>query len=294
MSSSSTPARSRAAVLQVCSAGVVWGTAPVAFAAVGDLSPLAVSAWRLTVAAAVLGLLAVATGAMAAVLAAVQTSPVPVVVIGLGVAAYQALWFASIPLVGAAVSTVVALGLAPIGVTAWEALCTRRTPAPSRLGTIAVAVTGLVLVSTVDAGTGTAPTAGVLLAIASGLIYAAVTVVGRHAAPRITPMVLTTMTTTVGALGLLPLAMLTGPVGTSAPASLRALGYLGVVTMAGGYLLLYTGLRTASAGTAAVATLLEPATAAVLAVLLLGESLPAHGVAGVVLIFGAVTALRNR
>lgn len=184
MSSSSTPARSRAAVLQVCSAGVLWGTAPVAFAAVGDLSPLAVSAWRITVAAAVLGLLAVATGATAAVVAAVQTSPVPVVVIGLGVEAYQTLWFASIPLVGAAVSTVVALGLAPIGVTVWEALCTRRTPSPSRLGTIAVAVAGLVLVSNVDAGTGTAPTAGVLLAIASGLTYAAVTVVGRHAAPR--------------------------------------------------------------------------------------------------------------
>ncbi|BBG03853.1 MULTISPECIES: DMT family transporter [Pseudonocardia] len=294
MFSSSTPVRSRAGVLQVCSAGALWGTAPVAFAAVGDLPPLAVSMWRIAVAAVVLGMFAVATGVTTAVLAAVRTSPVPVVVIGLGVAAYQALWFASIPLAGAAVSTVVAISLAPVAVTAWEALRTRRTPSPGGLATIAVALAGLVLVSTVDARTGTAPTAGVLLAITSGLTYAAVTVVGRHAAPRIAPLALTTATTTVGALGLLPLAVLTGPVMTSAPDSLLALGYLGVVTMAGGYLLLYAGLRTASAGTAAVATLLEPATAAVLAVLLLGESLPAHGVAGVVLILGAVTALRNR
>ena len=294
MSSSSTPARTRAGVLQVCSAGALWGTAPVAFAAVGDLPPLAVSAWRITVAAAVLGLLAAATGATAAVLTAVRAAPVPVVVIGLGVAAYQALWFASIPLAGAAVSTVVALGLAPVVVTAWEALRTRRTPSPGRLATIAVAVAGLLLVAGVDAGTGTAPAAGVLLAVASGLTYAAVTVLGRHAAPRMAPLVLTTATTTVGALGLLPLTVLTGPVATTAPVSLLALGHLGVVTMAGGYLLLYAGLRTASAGTAAVATLLEPATAAVLAVLLLGESLPAHGMVGVVLILGAVTVLRNR
>lgn len=290
-----------AAVLQVALAGVLWGTAPIAFDLVrseSGLSATAVSALRIGVAALVLVLIALVLRRLGAAVRVMRARPLPVIAVGAGVAAYQALWFAAITQVGAAVATVISLGLAPVLLTLWEAATSRRRPSRARVLALGAGGAGLLLVVTTgghagDAAGGSA-SAGVLLAIASGTVYAASTLLGRRLAAESEPVALTTSTTAVGALLLVPVAVLTGPLLPTTGASLAAVGYLGVVTMAGGYLLLYAGLRTAPASAAAIATLLEPATATLLAVVLLGERLAPAAVVGIVLILAAVALLERR
>jgi DME family drug/metabolite transporter len=183
-----------------------------------------------------------------------------------------------------------------VALTVADALGHRRRPTTDRLAVLAAALTGLVLVS-LSAGHGTTgprPLLGVLLASGSGLAYAFTTALGEPLARSTGPLALTTATTTVGALVLLPTAFLGGSRTTTDPVALATLAYLGVLTMAVAYGLLYAGLRTADRGAAVVATLLEPVTAAVLAALVVGERLGTGGVVGTALILLAVASLGRR
>jgi DME family drug/metabolite transporter len=130
---------------------------------------------------------------------------------------------------------------------------------------------------------------GVGLAVASGATYALSTSLGRPLAGTTSPLALTTVTSSVGALALLPLGLLArGPHISSDPVVTGLLGYLGVMTLAAAYALLYAGLRTVTGSAAVVATLLEPVTAALLAAVVLGERPGVLGVVGAALILLAV------
>src|SRR4029453_15086974 len=101
----------------------------------------------------------------------------PVLLIGVGLGAYQALYFVAVTWAGVAVATVISLGLAPILITAGEAARSRtRPPTAAPTGT-PPAVTGLVLISTAaPAGAAPRPALGLLAAVGSGLGYAITTV----------------------------------------------------------------------------------------------------------------------
>jgi DME family drug/metabolite transporter len=223
--------------------------------------------------------------------------PVRAAAVGVFTALYQALYFVSVLLVGVSVSTVVALGLAPVLATAWEHVADRSWPSGRQLTVLAAALTGLVLIS-LGAGDapGDHPELGILLAVGSGVTYAATTLVGRHVAQRADAVALTTCATVAGACALAPfLGLAAGkgdPVSAQSPGSWALLVYLGVATMALAYGLLYAGLRSIPGSAATIATLVEPLSAALLAVLLLDERLSAVAVLGCVLILGAVAALR--
>ncbi|AEG45419.1 DMT family transporter [Isoptericola variabilis] len=292
---------SRAALVQICLAGVLWGTGGLVVQLVRervDLSALTIGAYRMAVAAAVLVAAVLATGAGRALVRLVRTRPLRAVVVGGGTGAYQALYFAAVVAGGVTVATVVSLGLAPVLLAVVDLVRTRTRPTARRVVVLVAALTGLVLVSVAghDVTGGPNPGLGIVLAVASGATFAVTTLLGRdlaHAAP---PLVVTTATTSAGALLLAPVAAVVGlaagsPLGTADPVVLAWLAYLGVATMALAYGLLYAGLRSASAGAAVIATLVEPATAAVAAWLLLGERLTAAAVVGVVLIMGAVAGL---
>jgi DME family drug/metabolite transporter len=293
------PARPRLGVVQVCLAGVLWGTGGLAVQLVREQAPLSVttvSAWRMGLAAAVLLLVVVVLGRLHDVRRLLAHRPGAAVAVGLLTGGYQALYFAAVVAVGVSVSTVVALGLAPVLLTTAESARSRRLPGRTRLLVLTAALGGLVLVSVAAGGSGTGPhpVAGLLLAAASGTTYALATAVGRPLAAASDPLALTAVTATAGALGLLPLALLGGgPFGTSEPAAVALLAYLGVMTLAVAYALLYAGLRTVTGSAAVVATLLEPATAAVLAAVVLGERLGVLGVLGTVLILVAVAGLEE-
>ena len=293
----------RLGLLQVCAAGVLWGTGGLVVTLLHDrdgLGAMTVSAWRMALAAVALVAFAAVTRRTRAVVETMRTHPVPAVVVGCGTALYQGLYFVSVLLVGVSVATVVSLGLAPVLAASWEHLAARTRPSRREVGVLAAALLGLVLISAYAGhGAGPAadrPTLGLLLAVASGTTYAATTVLAHRLAQHVDPVALTTCATGAGAVVLAPFLVIAAgtqrPVIPTDPGSWALLVYLGVATMALSYGLLYAGLRTTSGSAATVATLVEPLSAAALAAVVLGERLPWPALLGGALILAAVVALR--
>jgi DME family drug/metabolite transporter len=288
----------RGGLLQISLAGVLWGTGGLVVQLVRERVPMhvvTISAWRMVLAAVVLGAALLVLRGGPALAALLRDHPRRTVLVGLCTGAYQALYFAAVTLVGVSVATVVSLGIAPVLLTAAEAVRDRRAPGTARVLVLVVALAGLVLVSAGaghGAGTGPSPGLGVLAALGSGAAYAFATAQGEVLARRTGPLSLTTATTTVGAVGLVPLALLVdGPRTTTDPGAIGLLVYLGVLTMALAYGLLYAGLRTASGSAATIATLLEPVTAAAVAAVVLDERIGVLGLVGTALVLAAVAGL---
>jgi len=281
-------------IVQISLAGVLWGTGGITLQVISDRTPLSfvtVSGYRMLIAAVVLVAAVVVLRRSAELAALLRSSPGTASLVGVGTGAYQALYFGAVIEVGVTVATVVSLGLAPVLLTAAEAVRDRRHPGTRRILVVTVALVGLVLVSIAAGGTETGPRPwlGVGLAIASGTTYAATTALGRPLSQRTDPLALTTVATTAGAIALVPAALIIGgPLTTSDPVALGALAYLGVMTMALAYGLLYAGLRTTSSTAAVIASLLEPVTAAIVAAAFLDERVGVLGVLGIVLVLAAV------
>ncbi|MET7881025.1 DMT family transporter [Micromonospora profundi] len=284
----------RTGLIQITVTGVLWGTTGVAVQLLREstgLSPVSIGFHRLAIAALVL--LACTAGRLGTLVGALRAVPVPLLITGVGLGLYQALYFAAVALAGVSVATVVSLGLAPVLAAAWESARARRIPGPLRLGTLAAAVAGLALITTASAQPTTAapaPLLGLLAAAGSGIGYAVTTLISRQVSQHTEPMTLTTVSTVVGALTLAPFALVAGigvPVRVSTVALLL---HLGIVTTAVAYALFYAGLRTTPGSVAAVLTLLEPLTAAALAVALLHEPLPLPVLVGGALLLTAVAA----
>jgi DME family drug/metabolite transporter len=292
--------RARWGLFQICLAGVLWGTGGLGVQLIREHEPMSVvtiSAWRMLLAAVVLVTAVLVLRQSGAVRALLRAHPWRTVAVGTGTALYQAFYFGSVVAVGVTVSTVVSLGLAPVLLTVADAVRHGRRPGSTRLLVLAAALGGLLLVSLTSGSgaTGPHPVLGVLLALGSGTAYAVATELGRPLAQVSGPLVLTTTTTTVGTLSLLPFGLLAG-IGedrlvTTDPAAVTGLLYLGVMTMALAYGLLYAGLRTTTGSSAVVATLLEPVTATVAAAVVLDERLGALGIVGTLLILAAVAGL---
>jgi DME family drug/metabolite transporter len=305
----STPALERtrpawSGLLLLCTTGVVWGTIGPAVDLVHErsaLSVLTIGAYRSVTAVAVLVLAATATRRWAACRALVREHGRRVALTGVLTAAFQLLFFVAVVAAGVGVTTVVALGFAPVLLLLVASARDRRPPSLPQAVTVGTALLGLLLVGTTGAGATQAPHPvwGVLAALGSGAAYALSADVGGVLTRDHDALAVTTCTTAAVAAVLVPgglvLALLRGgPGGTSDVWAWVLVVYLGVVTMAFAYVLLYAGLRSTPSGTAVVATLLEPVTAVLIAVTFLGESLSPAGVLGCALILGAIASLGLR
>ncbi|GIE88826.1 DMT family transporter [Actinoplanes regularis] len=301
--STNASAGARLSLLQLSIAGVLWGTAGVVVQVVAartGLGAVQIGFYRLLFAAGTMLLLGLP--ARRQIWAAFRSAPGAVITAGVGLAAYQALYFVAVRLTGVSIATVVSLGLAPVLLSAWETIRTRQRPGNAELGASAAAIIGLVLISSVtadgattdDSATGSGMTAaglGLLAAIASGTVYAASTALSRRTTQGVPPLILTTLSCTIGAIALAPIAVARGVAFAPSFQPIALLGYLGAITTALAYACFYTGLRHTSGSVAVVVTLLEPLTAALLAVLLIGEPLALPTIVGGLLLLGAVTTL---
>src|SRR4051794_12869104 len=209
MSSPFSSGRARLGLLQVSLAGVLWGTGGLVMQLIRDREPmsvLVVSTWRMVLAAVVLFAALLVTRGFADLRRLLRQRPGTAVVVGCCTGAYQALYFGAVLAVGVSVSTVVALGLAPVLLTVAESITARKRPTRVRIVVLCMALGGLLLVSAA-AGTSTTgphPALGVVLAAASGATYALATGIGRPLTSRTSPLALTAATSTAGALALLP------------------------------------------------------------------------------------------
>ena len=267
----------RMGLVQISVAAALWGTTGVVVRRLHEsagLGPIAIGFYRLLVAA--LLLLILSGPKLRQVVGALRSHPWSLLLAGVGLGIYQVLYFISVAEVGVSVATVVSLGIAPVITVGIESVAARRRPSLRTTGVVAAAVAGLVLVAVSSSGSVSAaaprPVLGLLGRRRPGhASYALTTVVSRHAAQTVSPLVMTTTSTVIGAVTLLPAALISGAGFAVTGTSITQLLYLGAATTVLAYALFYAGLRTTPSSVASVLTLIEPLTATLLAVILLAE-----------------------
>lgn len=295
--------------LLVLAAAVCFGTTGTAQTFAPDgATPTAVGAARLVLGGLLLALVGLAVAARGGRRGrpgpdvAIPTAPLVgharsprtltalVAVAALAMVGYQPAFFAGTQANGVAVGTLVALGTGPLvaGVLEWLVLGRR----PTRRWSVAtlVAIVGVALLAATPGGS--VGPAGLASSLAAGVCYAVYAVASKMLLEAGWPVVrVVSLVFGTGAVLALPI-LLTGPTAWLGTGSGLAVAlWLGVVTLAAGYLLFAAGLRHVPAATAATLTLAEPVTAGALGVLLLHETLGLQGWLGVAVVIGAVALL---
>jgi drug/metabolite transporter, DME family len=272
----------------VLAAAVLWGTTGTARALTpAGTSPLSVGAVRIAVG----GLALVAVARLRGELRRGGAWPAgPVLAGAVAVAGYQLAFFSAVARTGVAVGTMVAIGSAPVlaGLLAWVVRAER--PAGRWYGATALAVAGGALLAVAGQPVRFSP-AGVALALAAGAAYAIVAVAAKDLLAGHGRVEVMATLFGVGALLLVPVAVLR-PLGWLAtPRGVLVALHLGLVATAAAYVLFAAGLRRVTVATAATMSLAEPLTAATLGVALLGERLTAAGLAGAALLLAGLALL---
>ncbi len=274
----------------VLAAAALWGTTGTAqtFAG-GGLSATWFGALRLVVAAL---FFAVCAGAMRRAGVGRNDGALPLVgVLGAGMcmAIYNLAFFAGVRLAGVALGTAVALGSGPLWAGILQAMVTRRMPGAAWwLGT-GVAVTGGVLMAMSGGGGGAGVSAaGVVLCLASGLSYAAYTLISKAMVKNASATTFTLRAFAVAAALAVPAAWIEGGGPVLAASDLWVVGYVGVVTAGVAYLLFSHALRHISAATGVTLALGEPVMAFMLAIVVVGERPAPIAFGGLLLVIGGV------
>lgn len=300
------------AALLVLAAAVCFGTTGTAQALAPDgATPASVGAARLVLGGLVLAVVGAAgalasrrtrpasstsTSGAASAAAASPTSRTPVVLAvtaaaaALAMVGYQPTFFAGTAANGVAVGTLVALGTGPLVAGALEWLVLRRRPTRRWAVATGVAIAGVALLAAAPGG-GTG-IGGLLASVAAGLcygVYAVGTKILLEAGWGVVRVV--SLVFGIGALLALPLLLVSPTAWLATPGGLAVALWLGIVSLAVGYLLFAAGLARLPAATAATLTLAEPVTAGLLGVLVLGEVLGPQALVGVVVVVAAVALL---
>ncbi|MFH8468717.1 DMT family transporter [Streptomyces sp. NPDC017991] len=273
----------------VLGAAVLWGTVgPAQVLASSTMTPAALGGWRLAVGGLILAVFTVRRTTVRALTTRAVVRPLLICAVSTGV--FQAALLSSVERTGAALATVVALGVAPAAI----GLCARwitgeRMTAVWTAGT-AAAVLGCALLLT--PGSAGVDALGLLLAVVAGACYGLYTVFAKKLAAVVPADRLPGLAALSLLAGALPLAP--WMVGGAAPVrqgdTLTLIAWLGVATTALAYWLFTTGLTRVRATTAGTLSLAEPLAAALISVLLLHEHLSAVAWAGGALILtGMIT-----
>jgi DME family drug/metabolite transporter len=278
--------------LQVFLAALCFGTTGTAQALGPDgIDPAAVGAARIACGGALLVVFALAMRRASGP----AWARVPVLAGAVGVAAYQASFFAAVADTGVAVGTIVALGSAPALTGALEWALHGRRPHGRWTAATALACAGVVLLALAGGSAAGISPLGVGLAVVAGGSYATYTLSSKrlledgHAPEGVMAALFG-----LGAVALAPILFLAGTGPLTSAEGLALVLFLGVVPTAVAYVLFARGLRRLQASEAATITLLEPVTAAALGVFVLGERVTGAGLLGAALVLGALVLLAAR
>lgn len=283
------PRPARRGMLLVITASTLWGTVGVASQALTNLSntnPLSISYLRLVVAAPIL-LLASWRLLGRRMWSASWRDIGLMMLIGVLIAADQALYFIAISLSGVTIATLIAVCSAPVLVTVLNTLIERKKPTRFTLTIVAIALLGTVLLvtgSSVDGRSGSS-------AVGSACLYALMILFARFLSAKYHSLQITALGFSTGAICLLVVSRLVGFAGTYPVTGWLLILYMGTVPTALAYGLFVLGMRTLPAPVASVIVLLEPLTASVLSWALFGERLSPIGIAGAMLLLTAIAAL---
>jgi len=292
VSGPSSPRALRGLVL-IALAAVSWGTTGTATTFLvrdAAATPLVIGVARLAIAALVLALLARLRGP----LAVARADVVPCVAMGACMAVFQAGYFSAVVLVGIALTALIAICSAPLGIAVLARVVLGERLSSRGVLSLAVGVTGTALLIVGPRGmadVGSRFVGGVVLALAAGLAYAVYVVIAKASLARTAPLPLAAATFVAGTLWLAPVLFFADQPARQLVAGWPLLLYLGVVTTGLAYAAYTTGLRTVPAAAAGIVSLLEPLTATALGVILFGERLGPLGVVGAALLLGALVVL---
>lgn len=281
--------------IAVLVAGILWGTTGLtAHYAPAGSSPFAIGAGSMGLGGLVMALVGHAGAARRAPWRPIRTP------LAWGVACltvYPMCFYGAMHYVGITVGTAINIGSAPLMAMAIERATGRAAFTRRKLGSAALAVLGLVLLSIGGAGHGGAsnaanPPLGIALGLAAGLTYAGYSASAHEMIRRGCPSG-SAMGRMFGVAGLflVPFYFVTGGPLLTEPRGWAVMAYLALVPMAFAYILFGYGLRTTSASTAVTLTLVEPVVAAVLAVLVVKEEMGMLGWLGMALVLLGVLAL---
>jgi len=295
-------------VLPVLLASVCFGTTGTAQALGPDADATSIGAARILIGGGALALVALLVDFAGRRGGAIGTSAASapgvasgngmatwlIVLIGsAGVLAYQPAFFAGTAANGVAVGTVVALGSAPVITGGLDWLLRRRYPGGRWLVATVVATAGVALLAaaTDPGGTASDPL-GLLASLGAGAAYAVYTLAAKSLLDRgLTPTGSMGALFGTAAVGSIPLLLATDASWLATGAGLAMALWLGLVATTLAYVLFGLGLGGLAPATVSTLTLAEPLTAAVLGVALLGETLSAGAVSGLVVLATGIVVL---
>jgi DME family drug/metabolite transporter len=269
-------------------AAVLWGTTGTAQAlAPPGANPEVVGAVRIAIGGAALLVIAAARGELKA---GRRWPPTATLASAIGVAAYQALFFAGVARTGVAVGTIVAIGSAPVFGGLLGFLVRGERPGRSwALATLLAILGSAVLVGSGGRLAVDAP--GLAFAVGAGASYATYTTAGKRIMDHQPPGAAMAVAFGLGAVLLAPL-LVTGDLSwLASPRGIAVALHLGLVATALAYLLFGRGLSLLPVGAAATLSLAEPLTAGALGVVLLGERLTFSASIGACLVLCGMVVL---
>ena len=251
--------------------------------------PLAVSALRLAIAAAVL--------LAAASVRRERARPLPhqsrrLALAGVALAVHFAGWIASLQYTTVAVSTLL-VATAPIWTAIYDAAFRKQPPSPRTLWAFAAGAAGLALVVSFNAAAPPIPgrpLLGSVLALTGSLAMAIYLLLVRDVRGSLGTRTIVTRTYSWAAIALIAGALLMGqpaPALSDLPAWGGILG-MALVSQLLGHTALNAALRWFSPSGVAFSTLIEPVSAAVLAFCIFGERLAAPAIAGGIVLLAAI------
>ncbi|WP_417524741.1 DMT family transporter [Marinovum sp.] len=282
-----TQAARLAGIFAVIAAAALWGTTGTVQALLPEgKQPLIVAALRLGFGALSLIVLALARTESRRAFGALPLGGV--LFAGLSIGLYNLLFFWAVLETGVGVGTAIAIGSAPLWVTAYEIVVKHQLPAGLRALGQGVSILGAALLVLSDASGAGGSVLGVTLAALSGAAYAAYSLATSRISQSAPSATVAAATFSVAAFAVLPVFLFV-PIGwLAAPQVWPALIFLGVFATGLSYALYTWGLGRVAASTAVTLALIEPLTAWVLATLVVGEPLSAVKLAGAALLIAGL------
>lgn len=266
-------------------ATALFGTIGTARVLGPEASSWSVGSWRMLAAALVLVAVAAHRDGLGPLRSLVRTRAAWVA--GAGQAAFQLTFLTAVERTGVALTTLVAIGSAPLITGLVTRSVSRRWAVATGLG-----IVGLVLLvgGSKDGVSGPA----VLLPLAAGAAYSGYTVASGRLNERASSASVTAAGFVLAAVILSPSLLFADHRWLLGIDGVAMLAYLSLVATAAAYLLFVKGLRTVPAATAQTLGLTEPVVATLLGVLVLGETLDLTGIAGAVLVLLALGVLATQ
>jgi drug/metabolite transporter (DMT)-like permease len=270
----------------------LWASAFVGIRSAGhSLSPGSLALGRLLVASAALGALALA-----------RRERLPARRDLRGIALCGVLWFALYSVVLNAAERRVDAGTAamlvnvgPILIALLAGVLLREGFPRSLLAGCAIAFAGAVVIGAATSKTGLAPSWGAVLCLVAALAYAGGVIAQKPLLERVSPLQVTWLACTAGAVACLPFARSLWHDASAAPASALAWTvYLGVVPTGIGFIAWAYALSRTTAGRMGSTTYLVTPIAIGLGWLILGETPPALALLGGTLCLAGVAVARRR